>query len=98
MDYDLHYVECVYLDMDRKAEKINARVDELMQHSYDPNNAQNISEAISQATEEEHQSIAEYAFKRDYEKLGRLIKCISYEYHEKMAQEIAEHEFNRGRL
>jgi hypothetical protein len=81
-------------------EKIAERVKELVYHDsdYDHTLFENFSQDVYSATIEEAESIEEYLRNKDFEKLGRLLWCISVSSREKHAQATAEKEFADGKL
>ena len=96
-----------WLTTDTEAERyaaaediIEERVKYLVNHdsNYDNTLFENFSEDIYSATTEQAQSIEEYLRNKDFEKLGRLMWCISFEYREKRAQIQANKEFENGDL
>jgi len=81
-------------------DKIAERVKELVYHDsdYDHTLFENFSQDVYSATIEEADSIQEYLRNKDFEKLGRLLWCISVSSREKHAQATAEKEFADGKL
>ena len=81
-----------YVDEDAFEE----RVKDLLYHNDDYNCClfENFSEDIYSATAEQAQSIEEYLQNKDFEKLGRLLWCISMESREKFARIQAEKEMD----
>ena len=81
-----------YVDKDAFEE----RVKDLLYHNDDYNCClfENFSEDIYSATTEQAQSIEEYLQNKDFEKLGRLLWCISMESREKFARIQAEKEMD----
>ena len=79
-------------------DKIDERVRDLVNHNadYDHTLFENFSEDIYSATTEQAQSIEEYLRNKDFEKLGRLLWCISVESREKHAQIQAVNDFENG--
>lgn len=93
-DYDawLTNDDSEYVDEDAFEE----RVKDLLYHNDDYNCClfENFSEDIYSATTEQAQSIEEYLQNKDFEKLGRLLWCISMESREKFARIQAEKEMD----
>jgi hypothetical protein len=96
-----------WLTTDTEAERyaaaediIEERVRDLVNHDadYDHTLFKNFSEDIYSATTEQAQSIEEYLRNKDFEKLGRLMWCISVESREKLAQIQAVNDFENGEL
>jgi hypothetical protein len=81
-------------------DKIAERVKELVYHDsdYDHTLFENFSMDVYSATIEEADSIQEYLRNKDFEKLGRLLWCISLSSREKHAQATANKEFADGEL
>jgi len=73
---------------------IDARVKELCNHhaDYDHTLFANFSQDIYSATAEQAESIEDYLKSKDFEKLGRLLWCISFESREKLATIQAQNE------
>jgi len=96
-----------WLTTDTKAERyaaaeeiIEERVKHLVNHDsdYDHTLFENFIEDIYSATTEQSQSIEEYLRNKDFEKLGRLLWCISVESREKHAQIQAKNDWENGDL
>ena len=67
---------------------VEERVKELMKSNadYDCTLFANFSEDVFSATTEQAKSVEEYLRSRDFEKLGRLLWCISFENREQSAR------------
>lgn len=81
-------------------DKIDEQVKYLVNHNadYDHTLFENFSEDVYSATTEQAQSIEEYLRNKDFEKLGRLMWCISVESREKLAKIQAVNDFENGEL
>ena len=79
---------------------IEERVKELINHNSDFDHTlfENWIADIDSCTVEEADSIQSYLKSKDFEKLGRLLWCISATSREKYAQATAEKEFADGEL
>jgi hypothetical protein len=96
-----------WLTTDTEAERhaasedvIEDRVKELCNHNadYDHRLFENFSQDVYSATIEQAESIEDYLKSKDFEKLGRLLWCISFESREKSARIQAQNEFDNGDL
>ena len=96
-----------WLTTDTEAERhaasediIEERVKELCNHNadYDHTLFENFSQDVFSATIEQAESIEDYLKSKDFEKLGRLLWCISVESREKLAKAQAQQEFENGEL
>jgi len=79
---------------------IDDRVKELCNHNadYDHTLFENFSQDVFSATIEQAESIEDYLKSKDFEKLGRLLWCISVESREKLAKAQAQQDFENGEL
>ena len=79
---------------------IEERIKELCNHNadYDHRLFENFSQDVYSATIEQANSIEDYLKSKDFEKLGRLLWCISVESREKLAKIQAQNEFENGEL
>lgn len=76
---------------------IEQRVDELMDESdFDPSDVGHMAEAISEASKEDQETIRDYIEQKDWEKLGRKLYCMTYEYMEHFAESRAQSEVEQG--
>lgn len=75
-------------------DRIEERVKDLINHhaDYDHTLFENFSQDIYSATAEQAESIEDYLKSKDFEKLGRLLWCISFESREKLATIQAQNE------
>ena len=74
------------------------RIDELMsrQEECDPDNLDNLVEALSEASTDDRETLNNFLANKEWDKFGRKIWSISYEYMEKRAESIAQHEVEQG--
>ena len=81
-------------------EKIAERVKELIYHDsdYDHTLFENFSQDVYSATIEQANSIEEYLRNKDFEKLGRLLWCLSVTSREELAKAQAQRDFEDGNL
>jgi hypothetical protein len=101
MSYDSWLTTDVEAERFASAEDaIDARVKELCNHNadYDHTLFENFSEDIYSATAEQAESIEDYLKSKDFEKLGRLLWCISVESRQESARIQAEKDFENGEL
>jgi hypothetical protein len=76
---------------------IENRVDELMdEEDYDPSDVAHMAEAISEASEEDQQTIRDYIEQKDWAKLGQKLYVMSYDYMEEYATSAAQQEVSNG--
>ena len=76
---------------------IEERVPELMKtEDYDPTDAGHMSEAISEASDEDQAIIRDYIEQKDWAKLGQKLFYMSYDYMEKFAECAAQREVSQG--
>jgi hypothetical protein len=76
---------------------IENRVDELMdEEDYDPSDVAHIGEAISQASEDDQQTIRDYIEQKAWDKLGLKLYTMSYNYMEEYATSAAQQEVSNG--
>lgn len=84
-------------DTSDEDEYIEQRVFELLkEEDYDPINVSHIAEAISEAKEVDQQIIRDYIEKKEWDKLGLKLFCMSYDYMERFATSHAESEVQQG--
>jgi predicted house-cleaning noncanonical NTP pyrophosphatase (MazG superfamily) len=81
-------------------DKIAERVKELVNHNsdYDHRLFENFSNDVYSATIEQAESIEDYLRNKDFEKLGRLLWCISVSSRETIAQIQAQKDYENGEL
>ena len=96
-----------WLTTDSEAERyanaedaIEERVKELVYHDsdYDHTLFENFSQDVYSATIEQADSIQEYLRNKDFEKLGRLLWCLSVTMREELAKAQAQRDFENGNL
>lgn len=77
---------------------IEDRVDELMSdgEDCDPDNVDNIVEALSEASNEDRVTLEDYVIQKAWDKFGLKVWSISFDYMEKRALSIAEREVSNG--
>ena len=76
---------------------IEERVASLMhEDDFDPASVAHLSEAISEASEDDQQIIRDYIEQKDWAKLGLKLYTMSYDYMEKFAQSTAQREVEQG--
>ena len=76
---------------------IENRVGELMdEEDYDPTTTAHMSEAISEASEEDQATIRDYIEQKDWAKLGLKLYIMSYNYMEHFAELQAQREVENG--
>jgi len=93
--HDRYYIP----DDDNSGDFIDQRVVELLNtKEYDPTTLSHLSEAISEASQSDQETIRDYIEQKDWSKLGLKLYCISCEYMEKYAEQHAIGEYNQGLL
>jgi hypothetical protein len=93
--HDRYYIP----DDDNSGDFIDQRVSELLKtKEYDPTTLSHLSEAISEASQLDQETIQDYIEQKDWSKLGLKLYCISCEYMEKYAEQHAIGEYNQGLL
>lgn len=97
MNYD-SWLEQPYQDKCNEDDAIDARVEELMDEDYNPNNFDNFIESISEADKTDIETIEDYLEKGEFEKLGRKLWSICYDRMEKQATDHAVENLNSGYL
>ena len=100
MDYRAYCTDDSMEKWEASQDAIYERTKQLMSESYahDDCDFNNICDCLGSATAEEAESITEYARKKDFEKLGRLIWSISYKYCSHFAEQQAIDEYHNGEL
>lgn len=94
-----HYDRYYEPEDDCSGDFIDDRKAELLKTSeYDPTSLSHWSEAISEASQSDQETIQDYVEQKDWHKLGLKLYNISYEYMEKYAEEHAIGEYNQGLL
>jgi len=76
---------------------IENRVAELMdEEDYDPSDVSHMAEAISEASEEDQQTIRDYIEQKSWDKLGLKLYTMTYDYMENYAESTAQREVQQG--
>ena len=77
---------------------IEERTYELMKlgEDYDPTDVGRMSEAISEASEDDQEIIRDFIERKEWDKLGAKLFYMSYDYMEKFAQSAAQREVEQG--
>ena len=76
---------------------IENRTVELMdEEDFDPASVAHLAEAISEASEDDQQTIRDYIEQKDWAKLGLKLYVMSYDYMEKFAESTAQREVEQG--
>lgn len=77
---------------------MEGRVDELMSSGQecDPDNVDNITEALSECSKEDADTLRDYLAQKDWEKFGRKVWAISFDYMERRAESYAQDEVSAG--
>ena len=76
---------------------IEERVASLMhEEDFDPSSVSHLAEAISEASEDDQQTIRDYIEQKDWAKLGQKLYVMSYDYMEKYAEITAQREVEQG--
>lgn len=96
MDYD-RWLEKPYQDQCDRDNALDDIEQELLEGEYNPNHYDNFAEAIGEATPDEIETIEDWLERGEFEKLGRMLWCISLAYWEKQAQDKAPEVYYNGR-
>ena len=76
---------------------IEERVASLMnEDDFDPSSVAHMSEAISEASEDDQETIRDFIERKEWDKLGAKLFYMSYDYMEKFAQNAAQREVEQG--
>jgi hypothetical protein len=75
---------------------IENRVDELMDGECDPDNLDNLIEALSEASAEDRETLDDYINQKAWDKFGLKIMSISFDYMEARALDMAQTEVSMG--
>ena len=77
---------------------IEERTYELMKlgEDYDPTDVGRMSEAISEASEDDQEIIRDFIERKEWDKLGAKLFYMSYDYMEKFAESAAQREVEQG--
>ena len=85
---------------DNSSELIEEEMNSLMESGaeHDPEDQFNFSEAISECSKEDWDTVKDFIAKKDWEALGRKLYFLSFEYMEARATNEATESYNRGAL
>jgi len=84
---------------DNSGDFLDERVAELMNtKDYDPSLVAHLSEAISEASAVDQETIQDHITNKAWDKLGMKLFYMTHEYMEKFAEQQAIHEYNQGLL
>jgi len=77
---------------------IEERIDELMSkgEECDPGNIDNIVEALSEASQDDRETLNDFLTRNEWDNFGRKIWAISFDYMEKRAEYYAQREVEQG--
>jgi hypothetical protein len=83
-------------DYDDRSDEIDERTWQLMKAGaeYDPNDASRVAEALGDLDAERADALQAMIDTGDYEKIGRKIMMLTFDYMEKFAKDAAENEIN----
>jgi hypothetical protein len=83
-------------DYDDRSDEIEERTWELMKAGaeYDPNDASRVAEALGDLDKERADALQAMIDTGDYEKIGRKVMMLTFDYMEKFAKDAAENEIN----
>jgi hypothetical protein len=83
-------------DYDDRSDEIDERTWQLMKAGaeYDPNDASRVAEALGDLDAERAEALQAMIDTGDYEKIGRKIMMLTFDYMEKFAKDAAENEIN----
>jgi hypothetical protein len=96
MGYD-NWLQSGAYDNEDEQIYIEERVPELMKtEDYDPSDISHMSEAISEASQADQETIRDYIEQRDWAKLGQKLYVMSYDYMEHFAESKAQREVEQG--
>jgi hypothetical protein len=96
MGYD-NWLQSGAYDNEDEQIYIEERVPELMKtEDYDPSDISHMSEAISEASQADQETIRDYIEQKDWAKLGLKLYVMSYDYMEKYAESAAQREVEQG--
>ena len=97
MDWITRQTEAHEASKEMATEWINDRTFELLKEEYNPAQIENLIEVLQDTTDEKWATIKEYLENRDFEKFGRALWCLAFDYMEQVAEHRAEMEYARGR-
>lgn len=83
-------------DYDDRSDEIDERTYQLMKDGaeYDPNDASRVAEALGELDADKAAALQAMIDTKDYEKIGRKIMMLTFDYMEKFAKDAAENEIN----
>jgi hypothetical protein len=83
-------------DYDDRSDEIDERTWQLMKAGaeYDPNDASRVAEALGDLDAERADALQAMIDTGDYEKIGRKIMMLTFDYMERFAKDAAENEIN----
>ena len=83
-------------DYDDRSDEIDERTWELMKKGaeYDPNDASRVAEALGDLDAERADALQAMIDIGDYEKIGRKVMMLAFDYMERFAKDAAEREIN----
>jgi hypothetical protein len=83
-------------DYDDRSDEIDERTWELMKKGaeYDPNDASRVAEALGDLDAERADALQAMIDTGDYEKIGRKVMMLAFDYMERFAKDAAESEIN----
>jgi hypothetical protein len=83
-------------DYDDCSDEIDERTWELMKKGaeYDPNDASRVAEALGDLDAERADALQAMIDTGDYEKIGRKVMMLAFDYMERFAKDAAEREIN----
>jgi hypothetical protein len=81
---------------DNRCDEIDERTWELMKKGaeYDPNDASRVAEALGDLDAERANALQAMIDTGDYEKIGRKVMMLAFDYMERFAKDAAENEIN----
>lgn len=95
MDWIVRQAEANEMSNEQAMNWIQERASELMKDQYSPYDLFNLTEAIDQADTETREKLKEYMQQRDFEKFGRAMWAVAFDYMENFAISQAEMEYSR---
>lgn len=83
-------------DYDDRSDEIEERTWQLMKAGaeYDPNDASRVAEALGELDVDTAKALQDCIDTGDYEKIGRKVMMIAFDYMERYAKSAAENEIN----
>ena len=83
-------------DYDDRSDEIDELTYQLMKPGaeYDPNDASRVAEALGELDTDTASALQDCIDTGDYEKIGRKVMMIAFDYMERFAKDHAEHEIN----